>query len=88
MPKKTTTTGLTASTGTRNWDSLDALRDGLGMGVDDTPPDARSVSDFAHVWKCSSGKAARDVMSLTRAGGLQSGETVRGGRRMRVYWPA
>lgn len=74
------------------WDQIDALRTQVGMGSDDVPPGAFTISAYAAKYEVPYHTAADELARLARAGILKTGKkqaTLPSGRQglMRFYWP-
>lgn len=74
------------------WDQIDALRTQVGMGSDDVPSSAFTISEYAAKYGVPYHTAADQLARLVRTGRLRTGKkraTLPSGRQgsMRYYWP-
>lgn len=68
---------------TFSWADVDALR---ARYADTTPPDAWTTTDYAGRYGLQREAARRQLAQMVADGKLATGETARGGKRVRVYW--
>lgn len=68
------------------WDAVAKVRTSSGFGRNDPPSDSFGIEDYARKFGLSYPTAARELAALVRAGQLERGKFVVGGRRRWLFW--